>query len=180
MKGAMAAMAVKTDRNDARAIGQAMRVGWFTAVHVKTSESQELRPLLTNRKTLLTACLNLENEIRGTLKAFGLKVGVVRANGYEARVLELIDDRPRIQEMVRPMLLAREALRLNGVGRYACPIFSIRSAAALTACCTTAWVRSGKSEDRNSDTSLLRSSAHRRLMAVSRSVWRLCPPSTAA
>jgi transposase len=54
MKGATAAMAVKTDRNDARAISQAMRVGWFTAVHVKTAESQELRLLLTNRKTLLT------------------------------------------------------------------------------------------------------------------------------
>jgi transposase len=32
MKGATAAMAVKTDRNDARAIAHAMRVGWFTAV----------------------------------------------------------------------------------------------------------------------------------------------------
>ena len=46
MKGATAAMAVKTDRNDARAIAQAMRVGWFTAVHLKTTESQELRLLL--------------------------------------------------------------------------------------------------------------------------------------
>src|SRR4051794_14664715 len=43
MKGATAVMAVKTDRNDARAIAQAMRVGWFTAVHVKTAES-ELSP----------------------------------------------------------------------------------------------------------------------------------------
>jgi transposase len=47
MKGATAAMAVKTDRNDARAIAHAMRVGWFTAVHVKTAESQELRLLLS-------------------------------------------------------------------------------------------------------------------------------------
>jgi len=45
MKGATAAMAVKTDRNDARAIAQAMRVGWFTAVHLKTAESQELRAM---------------------------------------------------------------------------------------------------------------------------------------
>jgi transposase len=37
MKDATAATAVKTDRNDARAIAQAMRVGWFTAVHVKTT-----------------------------------------------------------------------------------------------------------------------------------------------
>jgi hypothetical protein len=39
MKGATAAMAVKTDRNDARAMAQAIRVGWFTAVHVKTTAS---------------------------------------------------------------------------------------------------------------------------------------------
>jgi transposase len=111
MKGATAAMAVKTDRNDARAIAQAMRVGWYTAVHVKTTESQELRLLLTNRKTLLAACLDLENEIRGTLKAFGMKVGTVRAAGFEGRIVELMSDRQRLQEMVRPMLLAREALR---------------------------------------------------------------------
>jgi hypothetical protein len=55
MKGATAAMAVKTDRNDAGAIAQAMRVGWFTAVHVKTAESQELRVLLTNRKMDFTS-----------------------------------------------------------------------------------------------------------------------------
>jgi transposase len=113
MKGATAVMAVKTDRNDARAIAQAMRVGWFTAVHVKTAESQELRLLLTNRKTLQTGRVALENEIRGTLKAFGLKVGRISAGAFEARVLELTADRPRLQAMVRPMLTARLALRLQ-------------------------------------------------------------------
>jgi transposase len=53
MKGAIAAMAVKTDRNDARAIAQAVRVGGFTAARVKTAQSQELRLLLSNRRTLL-------------------------------------------------------------------------------------------------------------------------------
>jgi transposase len=113
MKGATAAMAVKTDRNDARAIAQAMRVGWFTAVHVKTTESQELRLLLTNRKMLLTSRIALENEIRGTLKAFGLKVGRVTAMTFEARVIELTADRSRLQAMVRPMLAARQALQLQ-------------------------------------------------------------------
>ena len=93
MKGATAVMAVKTDRNDARAIAQAMRVGWFTTVHVKTAESQELRLLLTNRKTLQTGRVALENEIRGTLKAFGLKVGHVSTSAFEARVIELTADR---------------------------------------------------------------------------------------
>jgi transposase len=113
MKGATAVMAVKTDRNDARAIAQAMRVGWFTAVHVKTAESQELRLLLTNRKTLQTSRVRLENEIRGTLKAFGLKVGRVSTAAFEARVIELTVDRPRLQAMVKPMLAARQALRLQ-------------------------------------------------------------------
>jgi transposase len=53
MKGATAAMAIKTDRNDARAIAHAMRTGWFTAVQVKTPESQKLRMLLSNRRVLL-------------------------------------------------------------------------------------------------------------------------------
>jgi transposase len=90
-----------------------MRVGWYTAVHVKTAESQELRLLLTNRKTLQTSRVALENEIRGTLKAFGLKIGRVSATAFEARVIELTVDRPRLQAMVRPMLAARQALRLQ-------------------------------------------------------------------
>lgn len=83
MKGATAAMAVKTDRNDARAIAHAMRVGWFTVVHVKTAESQELRLLLNNRRTLLEKRVAIDNEIRGTLKAFGLKLGAVTVAAFE-------------------------------------------------------------------------------------------------
>ena len=112
MKGATAAMAVKTDRNDARAIAHAMRVGWFTTVHVKTAESQELRLLLSNRRTLLEKRIAIDNEIRGTLKAFGLKLGTVTVAGFEARVLELLAERSsRLLAMVRPMLAARVALR---------------------------------------------------------------------
>ena len=66
-------MPVKTDRNDARAIAQVMRVGWYSAVHVQSEASQELRMLLTNRKTLLTKQIDIENEVRGTLRVFGLK-----------------------------------------------------------------------------------------------------------
>jgi transposase len=111
MKGATAAMAVKTDRNDARAIAHAMRVGWFTIVHVKTAESQELRLLLSNRRTLLEKRIAIDNEIRGTLKAFGLKLGPVTVANFEARVLKLLASRSRLLAMVKPMLAARTALR---------------------------------------------------------------------
>ena len=49
LRGLTKTMPVKTDRNDARAIAQVMRVGWYRAVHVKSEASQELRMLLTNR-----------------------------------------------------------------------------------------------------------------------------------
>ena len=71
IKGATAIMAVQTDRSASRAIAHAMRVVWFTAVQVKTAESQGLRLLLTNRKTLQTSRVMLENQIRGTLACPG-------------------------------------------------------------------------------------------------------------
>jgi len=48
-------MPVKTDRNDARAIAQVIRVGWYRPVHIKSPVGQELRMLLANRKTLLVS-----------------------------------------------------------------------------------------------------------------------------
>jgi transposase len=110
MKAALRAMRNKTDRNDARGIAQVMRTGWFRFVHVKSPESQELRLLLTHRKTLQRKTLDLENEIRGTLKAFGLKVGKVSRGRFAARGRELVADRPRLRAATEPMLKARAAL----------------------------------------------------------------------
>ncbi len=110
MKAALRAMRNKTDRNDARGIAQVMRTGWFRFVHVKSPESQELRLLLNHRKTLQRKTLDLENEVRGTLKAFGLKVGKVSRGRFAARVRELVADRPRLRAATESMLKARGAL----------------------------------------------------------------------
>ena len=64
----------KTDRNDARGIAQMMRVGLYRPVHVKTLRSQKLRMLLTHRKLLQSKAIAIENDLRGTLRNFGLKV----------------------------------------------------------------------------------------------------------
>src|SRR3546814_5209756 len=75
MRAVTRTMPVKNDRKDAAAIAQAMRIGWFRAVHVKSPTSQRLRVLLRYRRLLQAKRLDLENELRGTLKAFGLKLG---------------------------------------------------------------------------------------------------------
>lgn len=76
----------KSDRHDARGIAQMMRVGLFKPVHVKTLASQEKRMLLTSRKLLQRKMLDIGFDLRGTLRNFGLKVGVVGTAGFEARV----------------------------------------------------------------------------------------------
>ena len=82
-------MSIKTDRNDARGIAQLMRMGWFRSVHAKSVVSRELRALLVARKQLLSRRMDLEASMRGILRGFGLKMGVVTRKGFEARVREL-------------------------------------------------------------------------------------------
>src|SRR3954453_17942172 len=53
VKAALSAMTVKTDRRDARGIAQLLRMGWYRPVHSKTLPSQEVRAIITARKTLL-------------------------------------------------------------------------------------------------------------------------------
>jgi transposase len=89
VKAALSAMSTKTDRNDARGIAQLMRMGWFRAVHAKSVGSREVRALLVARKQLLSKLMDLEASMRGILRGFGLKMGVVTRKGFEARVREL-------------------------------------------------------------------------------------------
>jgi transposase len=113
MKVFTSASPVKTDRKDAQAIAQAMRMGFFRAVHMKTRASLEARLVLTNRSLLLRQRLQLQNTIRGTLKGFGLKLGAASQGRFLARVRLLIADRPVLQAAIEPLLAAWTALRLT-------------------------------------------------------------------
>ena len=46
--------------------------------------------LLTSRKLLRDKLQDMENELRGTLRNFGLKVGVAGPGHFEARIKELV------------------------------------------------------------------------------------------
>jgi transposase len=86
MQAVLKAQINKTDRNDARGIAQMMRVGLYRPVHVKTLRSQKLRMLLTHRKLLQSKAIAIENDLRGTLRNFGLKVGMIGKVRFEARI----------------------------------------------------------------------------------------------
>ena len=88
-----------------------MRVGLFKPVHVKTLAAQEQRMLLTSRKLVQRKLLDIECDMRGTLRNFGLKVGVVSSTGYEARIRQLVDGFPRLAAIVEPLLTVRRVMR---------------------------------------------------------------------
>src|SRR3974377_1031159 len=111
MRAVWKAQINKTDRNDARGIAQMMRVGLYRPVHVKTLRSQKLRMLLTHRKLLQAKAIAVENDLRATLRNFGLKVGVVGRVRFEARIRELVESLPDLAVLVEPLLTVRRVLR---------------------------------------------------------------------
>jgi len=111
MRAVLKAQINKTDRNDARGIAQMMRAGLYRPVHVKTLRSQKLRMLLTHRKLLQSKAIAIENDLRATLRNFGLKVGVVGTVKFEARIKELVEGAPDLAVLVEPLLIVRQVLR---------------------------------------------------------------------
>jgi transposase len=56
----------------------------------------------------------IENDLRSTLRNFGLKVGMVGMVGkvrFEARIQELVENFPDLAGLVEPLLIVRRALR---------------------------------------------------------------------
>jgi transposase len=111
MQAVLKAQINKTDRNDARGIAQMMRVGVYRPVHVKTLRSQKLRMLLTHRRLLQSKAIAIDNDLRGTLRNFGLKVGMVGTARFEARIRELVEDLPDLVALIEPLLIVRRTLR---------------------------------------------------------------------
>src|ERR1700745_48897 len=111
MRAVLKAQINKTDRNDARGIAQMMRAGLYRPVHVKTLCSQKLRMLLVHRKLLQSKSIAIENDLRGTLRNFGLKVGVAGTAKFEARIKELVETPPDLAALAEPLLVVRRVLR---------------------------------------------------------------------
>ena len=53
----------------------------------------------------------IDNDLRGTLRNFGLKVGVVTTVKFAARIQELVENLPDLAVLVEPLLIVRRALR---------------------------------------------------------------------
>jgi transposase len=101
---AMKTMPNKTDRNDARALAQIMRTGWFRQVHVKSRQCRLWRSLLVARRTVLNEMRSIENVVRAILREAGLKLGTPGRAAFAGRVRELAGGDPLVMGLVEPLL----------------------------------------------------------------------------
>lgn len=111
MSAAIKAQAAKTDRNDARGMAQMLRLGWYKATHVKSPEMQKIRMLLTHRKHLDGQVLGMMNTVRGSLKAFGIRLGNVGHKVFAETVREKIACDNMMGLAIEPLLSALETLQ---------------------------------------------------------------------
>jgi transposase len=109
-KAALKMQINKSDRNDAIGIARIMQAGWYKEVRVKSLDSHAIKALLTSRALLVKIKRDLENQIRGLLKNFGLIIGRAKQNTFTLRASDLLDDRPELAVAIEPLLLAREAI----------------------------------------------------------------------
>jgi transposase len=101
---AMKTMPNKTDRNDARALAQIMRTGWYRQVHVKSRQCRLWRSLLVARRTVLNEMRSIENVVRAVLREAGLKLGTPARTAFAARVRDFAGGDPLVMNLVEPLL----------------------------------------------------------------------------
>jgi len=102
---AMKTMPNKTDRNDARALAQIMRTGWYRQVHVKTRQCRLWRSLLVARRTVLNEMRSIENVVRAVLRERGIKLGTPSRAGFAGRVRELAGEDGLVMPVIEPLLV---------------------------------------------------------------------------
>jgi len=99
-KAALAMQINKTDRNDAIGIARIMQTGWYREVQVKRLFCHEVRAALNSRALFVKMNRDVENQMRGLLKNFGLIIGKVGRSAFPTRVRELLVERPILERAV--------------------------------------------------------------------------------
>jgi len=110
VRAAMAAQRNKTDQTDAQALAHIMRTGWYREVHIKSETSYRLRLLLTMRRNLKRKFRDIENSIRHSIKAFGIRLGSVSRGHFADMVRGEIAHDPLLRAMIEPMLEVRAVM----------------------------------------------------------------------
>ena len=104
----------KSDAADAEGLAQLARTGWYRDVHVKSLGSDRIHALRGARDRLIRMRNDLESQIRGTLKAFGIRLGQVKLGkereGFRVQVRMLAPEDPAVKAAISALLAAHRAI----------------------------------------------------------------------
>jgi len=101
----------KTDKNDARGIAEALRVGHFQECVHRSDEAVEIRTLLHLRQTAIEERTHVINSLRGHLKVYGIKFSKKAGKKFRKMVEEAIANlSPKIQRAVGSLLNILDSL----------------------------------------------------------------------
>lgn len=81
----------KTDKNDARAIADAMRCNLYKEVYHKSKEAIDIGLQMGTRRTLVNIRTQLKNSIRGYLKAYGIRLGTISHEKFPEKVRQSLN-----------------------------------------------------------------------------------------
>lgn len=83
----------KTDKNDARAIAEAMRCKMYREVVAKSQSSIEIGTLMSSRRLIVEQKVQITNAIRGFLKTYGIRLGSCGDASFAQKVREKYKDK---------------------------------------------------------------------------------------
>jgi len=97
----------KSDRNDARGLAEMVRMGWYREVQVKSLAAHERMALLGVRRRLVDMRVEIDGQIRGILKTFGMVVGSGNKGAFAQRARMLVQDHPVLSALVDKLIEVR-------------------------------------------------------------------------
>jgi transposase len=105
MAAILATIINKTDKNDARGIAEALRVGHYRECVHRSDEAVETRTVLHGRRTAVEGRTHTLTSIKGHLKVYGIKLGKGSGKSFREKVEGAITSlNPRVQKVIKSLL----------------------------------------------------------------------------
>jgi len=105
MAAILATIINKTDKNDARGIAEALRVGHYRESVHRSDEAVETRSILHVRQTAVESRTHAMTSVKGHLKVYGIKLGKGSGKNFREKVERAIAAlNPRVQKVIKSLL----------------------------------------------------------------------------
>jgi transposase len=104
---ALSTRPTKSDRSDARGLAEMLRMGRYRAVTAKSFASHERLALLAARRRFVKNRMDLDGQVRGLLKTFGLILGPGNTDALIRRAEALAEGQPVVSSLVAKLAEVR-------------------------------------------------------------------------